>query len=81
MNDAANLRQGLGAPAAQRPDSRVDETRGRLPGRALRFRTRLNDGWGISRAEISPVPLPAAAWMLVAGLGTLVGFRSRARRV
>src|SRR5919198_568328 len=40
VDHAANLRQGLGAPATQRPDPLVDETRGRVLVRALRFRTR-----------------------------------------
>jgi hypothetical protein len=40
VDDAADLRQGLGAPAPQRPDLLVDETRGRRPGPALRLRAR-----------------------------------------
>lgn len=38
-DEAANLRQGLAAPVTQRPGPLVDETRGRLHRRALRFRT------------------------------------------
>jgi hypothetical protein len=34
VDEVPNLRQGLGAPATQRLDPLVDETGGRLPGRA-----------------------------------------------
>src|SRR5919198_1202898 len=42
VDHAADLRQGLGAPTTERLDPRVDETRGVLPGPALRLRSCLD---------------------------------------
>lgn len=37
-----------------------------------------NDGWGIDGlSAVAPVPLPAAGWMLLAGVASLVGLRRR----
>jgi hypothetical protein len=36
------------------------------------------DGWGVDDfSAVAPVPLPAAGWMLIAGLGALFGFGRR----
>lgn len=39
--------------------------------------SRVNDSFTIDGAAISPVPLPAAGWLMVAGLGGLVAMRRR----
>jgi len=44
----------------------------------LRFLTRLNDGWGVSSASVSEVPLPAAGWLLLMALGGVAAARRRA---
>jgi hypothetical protein len=37
-----------------------------------------SDGWGIDGVSaVAPVPLPAAAWMLIAGIGALFGLGRR----
>lgn len=43
---------------------------------SLRFITRLNDGWGVSSATATPVPIPAALPLLIGGLG-LLAWRAR----
>lgn len=36
------------------------------------------DGWGVDDfSAVAPIPLPAAGWMLIAGLGALFGFGRR----
>jgi hypothetical protein len=42
-----------------------------------------NDGFGIAgamAARITPIPLPAGGWLLLAGLAGLGGLGARARR-
>ncbi|WP_210528798.1 VPLPA-CTERM sorting domain-containing protein [Rubellimicrobium arenae] len=41
------------------------------------FHTRHNDGFGIASATTALVPVPAASWMLLSGLGALAGLRRR----
>jgi hypothetical protein len=47
---------------------------------SIHFFTRTNDGFSISSATVAPVPLPAAAWLLLGGLGALFGLRRKAAR-
>jgi hypothetical protein len=44
---------------------------------SLTFRTRLNDGWGVSQPTVAPVPLPPTAALLLGGLGLLAWVRRR----
>jgi hypothetical protein len=48
---------------------------------ALRFtHSDTNDGWGIDDlTAVAPIPLPAAGWMLIAGVGALAGVARRRR--
>jgi hypothetical protein len=46
----------------------------------ITFSTALNDGFGIHKATVAPVPLPAAGWMLVSGLAGLAGLGWRRSR-
>lgn len=48
----------------------------------VQFFTRTNDGFGVTdaRVEVAPIPLPAAAWMLLAGLGAIGGLKRLGRR-
>ena len=39
-----------------------------------------NDSFRISRVEISAVPLPAAGWMLLAGVGGIAAMRRRSKK-
>ncbi len=45
----------------------------------LRFRTRLNDGYGIVAPRVQPVPLPPAALLLLTGAALIAGLRRRRR--
>jgi hypothetical protein len=45
----------------------------------LIFSTRAGDGFGLTTASMTPVPLPAAFWLLLAGVGGLIGSRRIAR--
>ncbi len=46
---------------------------------AIKLNIDSRDGFAIDDVTVSPVPLPAAAWMLIAGVGALAGV-ARSRR-
>jgi len=46
----------------------------------LLFETRTNDGWGVSAAEVAPVPLPPAVLLLGTGLALMGALRRRSLR-
>jgi len=47
----------------------------------LLMRTAAGDGFGIINATVAPIPLPAAGWLLLAGIGGLVAARKARKRV
>ena len=46
---------------------------------SLTMRTAVGDGYGLVGPTVAPVPLPAAAWLLMASLTALAGMRWRRR--
>lgn len=44
------------------------------------FNNKANDGFTIDGATVSAVPLPAAGWMLIAGVGGLAAMRRRQKK-
>ena len=48
---------------------------------SLLMRTAAGDGFGIINATVAPIPLPAAGWLLLAGVGGLVAARKARKRV